>query len=70
LSVLGSTVGRESRAGWVEGCDGAGRAAGSPGAGRVAGWEVDGREGRVGSTGFQPSLSFVSQLPGRPGRGL
>jgi len=70
LSVFGSTVGREGCEACVEGRDGAGRVAGSPGAGRVAGWDVDGREGRDGSTGFQPSLSFVSQLPGRPGRGL
>jgi hypothetical protein len=64
--VRGSAVGRE---GCAEGWDGAGLVAGSPGAGLGAGCPVDGLDGRDGSTGFQPSFSFVSQLPGRPGRG-
>src|SRR5262245_53101760 len=67
-SVLRWVVGREG-AGRVEVRDGAGLADGSDGAGGVGGWPVDGREGREGATGFQPSLPFCSQPPGRPGRG-
>jgi hypothetical protein len=69
LIVPGSTLGREGRAGCAEGWDGAGLADGSDGAGLVAGCPVVGLDGRDGSTGFQPSLPFCSQLPGRPGCG-